>query len=375
MRIGFDAKRAFYNRSGLGNYSRDVISGLLRQFSDEELLLYSPKIKGAIDFLPDDFDTANIRLPKSFIHKMFRSYWRSSAICGDLKTDKPDIYHGLSNELPQQINRLTCKSVVTIHDLLFLRFPELYKPIDRKIYEAKFKYSAQVADKVIAISHQTKNDLVEFFGIEPEKIEILYQSCNKLYQLPPNADKQKEVKAKYNLPDTYILNVGTIEKRKNILSVIQAMKLGKIDVPLYIVGRNTPYIKDIEEFVADNQMDGQIHILNNVPLEDLPAFYQMATLFVYPSIFEGFGIPIIEALFSGAPVLTSLGSCFREAGGPGAMYIDPYHPEEISIVLNTLLTDTDKRKRMRTEGLAYAQNFTEKETIPKLMNLYKSLLR
>src|SRR5581483_8496685 len=173
MRIGYDAKRAFLNRTGLGNYSRWLIQSLALYHPQNHYYLYTPKLKPGnnIDF-PSVVRTI---LPKS---KLFTSWWRSSGIVQDLLRDKIDLYHGLSHELPAGIGKTGIKSVVTVHDLIFMRFPQYFSWINRVIYGAKLKYACQAADKIIAISDRTKQDIIELIGISPDKIEVVYQGCD-----------------------------------------------------------------------------------------------------------------------------------------------------------------------------------------------------
>src|SRR5690606_28130606 len=169
MNIGFDAKRAFLNRTGLGNYSRSIISGLSRYFSDHRYYLYSPKIPENT-FIDTQHTSDNILLRRP-VFPFLKSVWRSRFVCRQIKKDKLDIYHGLSHELPWGIQKTGARSVVTIHDLIFFRFPEYYKLADRKIYEAKFEYSCRQADRIIAVSKQTKSDLINYLDVTPDKIE------------------------------------------------------------------------------------------------------------------------------------------------------------------------------------------------------------
>ncbi len=183
MRIGFDAKRAFSNNTGLGNYSRDAIRVLSIFYTDNKYFLYTPKAKenNRLTFLNDSTNTF-VRTPQSLLNKALKSYWRSKSIVRDLFTNKIDIYHGLSHELPIGIEKTNIKTVVTIHDLIFKRFPRNYRSIDRKTYDIKYKYAVKHADLTIAISEQTKQDIVEFYKINPENIKVIYQSCHENFR-------------------------------------------------------------------------------------------------------------------------------------------------------------------------------------------------
>ena len=155
---------------------------------------------------------------------------------GALKNNHIQLYHGLTNELPLGIHKSGIKTVVSIHDLIFIRFPELYPYFDRKIYKSKFKYACKIADKIIAISQQTKSDIIKYFGIKEEKIEVIYQGCHPIFQKPLPTEELERIKQQYQLPEKYVLNVGTIEKRKNLLSLVKAIKPLE-DINLVIVGK------------------------------------------------------------------------------------------------------------------------------------------
>lgn len=371
MRIGFDSKRAFYNRSGLGNYSRFIIQSLLKFHPNLEYYLYTPKSRNSIDFLPDNSSVKTIE-PVKYLHKKLSSYWRSISLAKDLVRDQVDIYHGLSGEIPKNISSTNIRSVVTIHDLIFLRYPELYKSIDRNIYEKKIRFACANANKIIAISEQTKQDIVHYFGTSESKIEVIYQSCDERFQKEVTQTQKQAVGDKYDLPNEYLLYVGTIEKRKNLLSVVKALHHGKINCPLVVVGRKTDYFNEVSDYLHENLVENVI-FLEGVPNEDLPAIYQMSKLFIYPSVFEGFGIPILEALYSKVPVITSKGSCFPEAGGSSSIYVSPDSFEEIAESITNVLNDNALRDKMIANGFKHAQKFSHEKLTQQLVNLYTEL--
>ncbi|GET46054.1 glycosyltransferase family 4 protein [Capnocytophaga felis] len=367
MKIGFDAKRAFHNNRGLGNYSRDLIR-ILQEQSDWELVLFNPKEKRdeRINFT----EKTKVITPKSFFWKKLKSIWRTLKISYLSKKEKLDIYHGLSGEIPLGIYKNT-RTIVTIHDLIFLRYPHLYSFFDRKIHYWKFLYAALKSHHIIAISEQTKRDIVEFFSIPPEKISVVYQGCHKAFKQLYPEEKKQEIRQKYNLPEKFVLNVGAIEPRKNALEIVKAIK--DLDISLVLIGKKTKYFEKIEKFCVENKMQNRVFVLKNVSMEDLAIIYQLATIFCYPSVFEGFGIPIIEALFSKVPVITSSGSCFAEAGGKHSVYVDLNNASaEIKQAILAISTNEEKRKLMSEKGFEYAQKFTDKSVFKQLMEVYKT---
>jgi glycosyltransferase involved in cell wall biosynthesis len=235
------------------------------------------------------------------------------------------------------------------------------------------EYACRVADKIVAVSSQTRDDLIHFLDVDPDKIEVILQSCNPIFQKKIPDEEYQNIKFKYGLPDNYLLYVGTIEKRKNLLNILKALKAKKIGIPLVAIGRKTDYYyKTIKPFLEDNKMD-IIIFPQEVNNDELPALYQNALCFIYPSFFEGFGIPILEAITSGTPVITSKGSCFEAAGGPGSIYVDPYNPDEIGDAVLQVTGNQKFRSCLVEKGFEHARLFSSDQIAKKYMNLYKTL--
>lgn len=370
MNIGFDAKRALFNRSGLGNYSRSTLRLLSQYYPGNNYFMFTAKVNYEI-FQPP----ANLHLvtPENKLYQTFTGLWRSWGINRQIQDQKIKIYHGLSNELPAGIQKTGAKTVVTIHDLIFLRYPEYYPYIDRKVYLLKFRHACRVADKIIATSEATKADICHYFGTDPAKIEVVYQTCDPVFRKQVPAVEKEQVLKKYDLPQRFILYLGTIEKRKNALTLVKAYLSGNMHMPLVIAGRPTEYMIEITDYLRKQQAGERVIFRHNIETADLPALYQSAHLFVYPSVFEGFGIPILEALYSGVPVITSTGSCFAETGGDAALYCDPYNDEQLAALMNNVLNDQAARTAMIDKGFEYAAHFGEEKVASNLMKVYASL--
>ena len=373
MRIGYDGKRAFNNTSGLGNYSRFVISAMVRLFPKNKYALFTPKQSTRFrSFYPQNPNVSVIE--PTGLNAKIPGFWRVFNQLSDIKKHKVEIFHGLSNELPVGLAKAGIKSVVTIHDLIFLRFPELYKPIDRLIYKRKFAAACRQADKIIAISEQTKADIIHFFGTSPEKIGVIYQDCDPVFHLAPAPEFQESVKRRYALPDNYLLCVGTLEKRKNQLLLLQAWHQAATDLHLVFVGRTTKYAQLLHDYIAQHKLADKVHFLPYVAFNELPAIYHLAKLFVYPSVFEGFGIPILEALNCEVPVITSTGSCFSEAGGKGSKYVDPDNVNALAKAIQEVSQNETLCLEMKKLGLEHAQKFRPEITVKQLEELYRKVL-
>lgn len=371
MRIGFDAKRAFFNKSGLGSYSRNLLQGLARHYPDNDYILYTPGTNESLfEPQPEHF---TMEVPKRLHHRIFRSYWRSFLLSRQLIKDHIDIYHGLTHEIPYRFPIKKVKSIVTIHDLIFLRLPHLYRAIDRRIYENKIRYACHTSNRIIAVSKQTAMDIIDFFEINDDKIDVVYQGCSAMFnRVFPQVEKEI-LRMKYLLPKSFILYVGTIEERKNLLTLIKALYYGKIDIPLVVIGKHTQYMNRVIEFIEKHSLINII-FCDVVQNQDLPGIYQLADLFVYPSIFEGFGIPILEALYSKVPVITSKGGCFAEAGGASTLYVDPNNVEEMTAAIKKVLYDRKLQEIMRKEGYRHARKFDEDKVSSNIVQVYQKVL-
>lgn len=364
MKIAYDAKRFFNNTSGLGNYSRDLVRMLAQYFPDNQYSLLAKRQNergkeivelSAVDFQP---------ISKGNMSRQFK-------MGIDAQNLGADIFHGLSGELPLKWDKnKPIKKIVTIHDLIFERFPHYYSFFDRKIHFWKFKKAAVNSDIIIAISEQTKKDIIQFLKIPESKIKVVYQGCHESFKREPSLEQKNAVKTKFNLPDEFLLNVGTIEERKNLLSVVKALKDTKI--PLVVVGKKAKYFEKIEKEIKKNGV--KVYFLENVSMDELAVIYRLAKVFIYPSLFEGFGIPVIEALFSKTPVITSNLSCLPEAGGPDSLYVDPLNITDLKSKILFLWNNEAERKRRAEKGFDFVQKFNDEVIAKELMKVYTEVL-
>lgn len=375
MRIGFDAKRLYNNFTGLGNYSRTLVENLHHYFPEDEYHLYTPKIKKDITTRP----FLENPVYRTTCHGgLTGSYWRTSLIKKDLKRDGIDIFHGLSHEIPLNIDRSGIRSVVTIHDLIFLTYPDMYTAIDRAIYNYKFRYACKHADKIIAISECTKRDIVRYFGTPEEKIEVIYQAIQPTFYEMQSQEEATATVKRYGLPTDYLLYVGAINSRKNLLGLVQALTLlpESLRIPLVVVGNGHEYKEKVLKYAAKTGISDRLILVNNLhDPRELQAFYQKARIFIYPSFHEGFGLPVTEALMSKVPVITSGQSSLPEAGGNAPCYIHPESPEDIAHGIESVLTDTARRTEMIEEGFRFAhRQFDVQQLSRQVHQLYRQIL-
>ncbi|MEZ5056631.1 MAG: glycosyltransferase family 1 protein [Saprospiraceae bacterium] len=372
FKIGFDAKRLYQNFTGLGNYSRSLVSGLNSLFPDHEYHLYSPGIKknpATLPFLENpDF--------KNHIYKgVLGSWWRTYGVVKEIASDKLDLYHGLSHELPEGLERLKVKKVVTMHDLVIKTHPDLFPWMDRKIYDKKFQSACERADSIVAISESTRQDVLKFYEVAPAKVHTIYQTCDPIFWAAEDQENRISIVKKYNLPESYLLYVGSVIERKNLLNLVKALELipaGK-RIPLVVVGEGKKYFEKVKKYIKGKDLEKWVLFIKP-SFEELPEIYRAATLFIYPSIYEGFGIPLLEAHCCETPVMTTNLSSLPEAGGPGASYIDPYNIEEIAFKILKVIENEDLQQRMVSDSKAYIERFKPEGVTTQMMDLYLSLL-
>lgn len=379
MIIGFDAKRAFNNFTGLGNYSRTLIETLAKYYPENEYHLFTPKKidHPRLDFI-QSYPSVSVHFPTGFMRKI-HPLWRSYFISDDISREKIEIFHGLSHELPLKMPK-NVKTVVTIHDLIHEHYPQFYPFIDRKIYSWKFKSACEKADVVVAISEATKQDIMHFYKIEERKIKVIYQSCHPQFYTPLSIKGVKSVgnvliKNEIDLPENYILYVGTVNERKNLLGLVKSLQIidNQLDIKLVVIGDGGDYLKKVKNYVLENHLESSVLFLSNIPFSDFPNIYRGAKALVLPSFQEGFGIPIIEALWSGCPVITSEGGCFPEAGGPDSIYINPHDSEAIAHAIERVVTDASLRERMILRGGEYVRKFHEQRIGEEWERLYRNI--
>lgn len=376
MNIGFDAKRAFKNFTGLGNYSRFVVKSLSDHYPKNEYFLYSPMGNIQNEEVTESCTNTNQKIitPEGLWNfPIMSGLWRSVFSGQNHTHNKLDIFHGLSSEIPVKKDKNT-RYVVTIHDLIYLRFPHLYNPLDVKIYKYKAKYACEKADKIIAVSNQTAKDITRFLKVPEKKIEIIHQGCNQHFKNEVKIKDLELVAQKYNLPPSYMLTVGTIEKRKNIGLILEFLKNNPdFEHPLVVVGKPGPYLKELKAYIDASGLEDKVLFLHQVSFEDLPAIYSGAYVFIYPSIFEGFGIPIIEAQESGIPVITTVGKCFEEVGGRSVLYTDPKDIDHLKSNLSAL-NSKGFRDTLIKKGKENTQRFQPNAISKKLINVYDDLV-
>ncbi len=335
MIIAFDAKRIFQNFTGLGNYGRTYVRNLANYFPENFYHLYTPSVTRNTQ---TDFFLSNPCF-KTIVPAENKSlWWRSYYMTKDLKKHGINLFHGLSNELPLNITKKNIRTVVTIHDVIFKFLPQTYFIWDRKIYDYKTSYACKNADKIIAISENTKKDLIKYYQVPEHKIEIIYQACDPIfYEQPSNIIPSETVE----LPQQYFLYVGSIIERKNLLLILKAYNtLHKNDrIPLVVVGNDkTRYAQKIKKYILEYSLQPWVIWLPNIcSVNQLTYIYKKASALIYPSSYEGFGLPVLEAILCKTPVIALNKTSLPEAGGKYSYYLESEKPEELAEFLKWVL--------------------------------------
>lgn len=376
MTVGMDAKRAVENFTGLGNYSRYAVNILSAAFPSTTFRLYAPR-ECENDRLRPLLARDNVQLVTAnptIDCGLTRALWRTVDLPTVLKADDVAVYHGLSNELPLTIGGV-CPSVVTMHDIIYRRFPSDYGAIDRRIYDYKYSRSARRATRVIAISECTRRDIMADYDIDPAKIDVIYQGIDPVFSLEVDTAARQRVRERYKLPQTFIISVGTVSPRKNQMLAIEALARLPQAVRLVIVGgANRQYLGRLERRAAELGVADRVVRLEGVPLADLPALYSLAAVSSYTSRYEGFGLPVVESLTVGTPAIACTGSCLEEAGGDGAVYVGPDDVDAFAEEAQHIIDDTIYHDRLARHGRAHVRRFSAENFAKATMATYNKAI-
>jgi glycosyltransferase involved in cell wall biosynthesis len=288
---------------------------------------------------------------------------------------KIDIFHGPYFFLP---NCLLCKTILTIHDLMVFRHPEFLEPEGVTYYKKRIHSSIKRADAIISVSNFTKNEIVELFDIPENKVRVIYNGISSIFRPIKDRIRIEEVKSKYGIKgQRYLLFVGNIEPKKNIETLIHAhaelCKSSGYKYPLLIVGNKTWYFKNVWEVVQRRHVERNIIFTGVINDEDLPFLYNGAEVFIFPSLFEGFGIPAIEAMACGTPVIASNRTSIPEIVADAALYVDPLNISEMVEAIDKVLSNSQLREQLIQKGLKRSQYFSWEKTARETLSLYREI--
>jgi glycosyltransferase involved in cell wall biosynthesis len=390
MRIGIDYTAAARQGGGIGRYTRELVTALLRLVgqdavrSDRSPLSHRYTLFAAVgrlktrdwrleieslQSLPSDFKFRAIPITDDWLHRLWQRLRLPipvEAITGPL-----DIFYSPDFVLPPTLH--ATRTLLTVHDLSFLHFPDAFVPSLRRYLERVVPRSVARADRVLADSESTRNDLITHFGASSEKVQVLYSGVGARFRPDVEPEEKTRLKARYGLGDQpYVLSVGTLQPRKNYVRLIRAFAdLPLADLQLAIAGGRGWLYEDI--FAEAEKHGGRVRVLGFVDDADLPALFRNAVLFAFPSLYEGFGLPVLEAMACGVPVVCSNASSLPEVAGDAALMVDPLDTDGLAEAMVRTLEDADLRREMIDRGLTQTARFTWEGAARQLLDVFDAL--
>jgi glycosyltransferase involved in cell wall biosynthesis len=368
MRIAINTLPMKRKLNGVGNYIKNLVWALSAIDNENEYLI-----------IASSDNVCHLRgLPGRFCVKMapnnpiLRVFWEQTLLPVKLKKERIDIYHGTSYAAPLA---KTCGQVVTIHDMTFRLVPKLHSSYRRLYLRFLTPAVAKRCDKVIADSESTKRDLLDFVRIDEGKIRVIHLGVEKRFAPVSDVQQLASIRAKYDLPREFILFVGVIEPRKNLEILVDAYLESALSDQFDLVlggGLGWDYSALLEK-IASPRAKSVIRLPGYVADADLPAFLSLATVFVYPSLYEGFGLPVLEAMACGTPVITSSISSLPEVTGDAAILIHPSDQQALGLALRRVLDDPELRRELSQRGLERAKQFTWEGTAQRTLEVYRSV--
>ncbi len=361
--------KAGYRSAGIKNYIYQLLRNLPEASEEFSYKVFTGLHKAS---LPMELEVFRTRWPTD--NPAVRIMWEQTVQPFLLKKVSPDIYHALAFAGPIAWHGRT---VVTVYDLSFKRFPEAFNPLKRLYLSLMTGITLKKAQMAIAISRSTKEDIVRFWGIPEEKISIAYGGVSRRFR-PLSEDLVDSFRRKWGLPKDFLLYLGTLEPRKNLVRLVRAYSMAyKMDhslPPLIIAGARGWYYQDIFDTVHQLYMDGRVIFPGFIPDEDLPLWYNAAGMFIYPSLFEGFGLPVLEAMACGTPVIASNTSSIPEVVGDAGILIRPEEEESMAQAMVSLWKNESLRSRLSEKGIRQAGKFDWLETARATVDTYRKVL-
>ncbi|MBP6943183.1 MAG: glycosyltransferase family 4 protein [Candidatus Buchananbacteria bacterium] len=370
MRITIDASRANRpQKTGVEWYSYHLIEELKKITADDgnEWLLYTnDPLDVVLKKAPTNWQEAILHWPPKYLWTQIRLWW-------ELISNPPDVLFVPAHTIPLLPIRKQTKVVVTVHDVGFHRFPELYKPIQRAYHELTMWRIKQRANVIMTISEFSKQEIIECYNIDPQRIVVAPLGYDEQKYKPQTIDSQLLVK--YKIAQPYILYTGRIERKKNILNLLEAFKIlheRQPQVQLVLVGAPGNAIEPMNEFIVNNKLMNAIHYLGYVSADELPVLVAGAAVYSFVTLYEGFGIPIVEAMASGVPVVTSDMNPHHEVAGAAALLVDPHNPQVIAEALAQIITQPELAERLKIAGLAQSQRYKWSQTAATTLAVLKN---
>ncbi|MBE9473255.1 MAG: glycosyltransferase family 4 protein [Chloroflexi bacterium] len=373
MRIGIDATALPPQPVGAGNYIIQLIRALAGINANDEYVIFAQQRGHALISLPENESFEWIILEDR--NPGSRLIWEQTLFPRLIRKSGVDLLHSLHYTRPV---RLPCASVVTFHDMTFFLYPELHTRAKRLFFPLAIRASARQADALTAISESTRQDAIRVLGISPEKITATQLGVDPAFRPINDTAAMRKIAEKYDLPDRFILYVGLIEPRKNLPMLINAYKClidGGENYKLVLVGRYGWMYEDLLRQINNLDLGGMVHFTGYVSQEDLPLVYNLSSLFVYPTIYEGFGLPALEAMACGVPVITTDVSSLPEIVGEAGMLVPVNNVEALYGAMIEVLGDEDLCREMINKGIQRAAKFTWEQTAKLTLQVYQQVMQ
>lgn len=363
-RFGYDQMSGLPRRVGSGEYCFELLVNLNKIDKTNSYIIYLPQSPTAD--LPKESSNWHYKTIRP------RKLWTLFGLSLEflLKRSKVDVFFSPTHYLP-----LFCpkNSVISILDLSYIHFPELFKNSDLKQLSIWTSFSVKKAKKVFTISRASKDDIIKEYGVSQDKVVVTYPGIKEGLMIKDKRLNMTDLKKKYGINGDYVLFVGTLQPRKNIARLIEAFSKIKNDIHLVIVGKKGWQYEGILEAPKKFSIGNNVKFLDSVPDEDLPAFYKNAICFVLPSLYEGFGLPVLEAMKYGCPVVISNASSLPEAGGEAALYVDPLDTEDIKKKLELMINSEELREKLIKKGYEQIKKFSWEKTARETLRALEGL--
>lgn len=372
MRVAIDATSVPATPAGAGVYAIELVRAMMERDAHDGYAVFT---RGAW------FDEAaagrrNWRVARvDAASRRKRLLWEQTALPAEVARLGIDVLHSTHHTLP--LRRMRARRVVTVHDVTFFRIPERYPPARRFYMQTVTRLAARVADAIIVPSRAVREDVVRALRLPEAKVTAVHEAPGARYRPAPPADAA-EVARRYGMDGRFVLSVGSLEPGKNRGRLIRALRDLRdegIDVPLLVAGQPAWRHEGEGALVRDLRMEDRVRFAGYVPDDDLPALYAAATVFAFPSLYEGFGLPVVEAMACGAPVLTSDVSATAEVAGDAALLVDPLSITSIRDGLRDLLTDEARRRALAAAGIARAAEYSWRRAAGETYAVYERALR
>ncbi|MGE5245599.1 MAG: glycosyltransferase family 4 protein [Betaproteobacteria bacterium] len=364
MRIGIDARKL--HDFGIGTYIRNLVRHLARMDRDTEyVLLCRPEDVEALVSLGDNFRPVVETSGNYSVAEQLKVPFA-------VQREGITVFHAPHYVLPPLVG---CRSVVTIHDCIHLMFPQYLPGRLAHVYaRSAITLAARRATRVITVSESSKRDILRFVNLPPEKIDVIYNAYDERFAVEPREEDVVRVRERYQLHDEFVLYAGTVKPHKNIERLIDAFhrvrQQGLDHLKLVLIGDDISKYASLRRAVHRHQLHQYVRFLGYVPEETLAVMYRLAGVFVFPSLYEGFGLPPLEAMASGTPVVTSNLSSLPEVTGDAAVLVDPYDPASIADGIRRVLVDEELRRTLRSRGLARARQFSWEASARRVREIY-----